>query len=379
MDFLPDFESSIVFYLFIIFAALAFLQLLYVLLIHGRLAFYKSKKLAHPAALPAVSVVIAARNESDNLYAHLPKILEQQYPNFEVIVVNHQSTDDSSYILTAYQQSYPHLKIVNVEKNQHLRAGKKLPLTLGIKAARHEHLVFTDADCLPSSNQWLRKVVENFSDQKKIVIGYGPYKAEKGFLNKIIRLDTAFIAMNYFSFSLARMPYMAVGRNLAYTRETFNAVSGFKSHYSLNSGDDDLFIQEAAKKKNYTIELDPDTFCYSLPETNWKSWFQQKSRHYTTSDHYNVIKKLMLGIYPLTLLMMWISFVILMFNPEYRWITLAVAILVMIVKWWIQARCMVKLQAKGFIGLLPFLDLFYAILSPALFYTTEKSTTSKWK
>jgi cellulose synthase/poly-beta-1,6-N-acetylglucosamine synthase-like glycosyltransferase len=379
MEFLPDFHLGIVLYLFIGFAFLAFLQLMYVVIIHGKLAFYNASKSFSNEQLPPASIIIAARNESDNLYQNLPLILQQAYPTFEVIVVNHQSIDESYHILNAYKVQYANLKIVEVEPSRHLGSGKKLPLTLGIKAAKYEHLVFTDADCQPSSNQGLKGMMSKFSDEKQIVIGYGPYQAEKGLLNKIIRLDTAFIGMNYFSFALSKMPYMAVGRNMAYTKKTFEAVHGFKSHYSIHSGDDDLFIQEAAKNKNYSIQLDPNTFCFSKAKTTWKTWAQQKSRHYSTAEHYNVIKKALLGIYPLTLLMLWISFVILMFDSEYRWITLACFGFVLGIKWWIQGMCFAKLQARSFIAMLPILDLFYAILNPTMFYTAEKSTTSTWK
>ncbi len=379
MEFIPAFDSSIILYLFVAFAVFASVQLLYVLLVHARLAFYRRDKQPINKEMHPVSVIIAARNESDNLFKHLPVILEQNYPEYEVIVVNHQSMDDSTYVLSAFQMEYAYLKVVNVEKNPHLLLGKKLPLTLGVKAAKYEHLVFTDADCLPKSNLWLQKMVEKFTAKKSIVLGYGPYSQSKGFLNKIIRFDTVFIALNYFSFALSRMPYMGVGRNLAYTKEVFNGVKGFKSHYSILSGDDDLFIQETAKNRNYSIQLDEASFCFSEPETTWKSWLQQKSRHYSTSVRYKVINKVLLGIYPLSLLMFWISFVILMFDLEYRWITLACFGLVVVVKWWIQGRCMLKLKAKSFIPLLPILDLFYAILIPSIYYATEKSTNSKWK
>ncbi len=379
MEFIPAFDLSIVFYLFVAFAAFASIQLLYVLFIHGRLAFYRDDKQINNTKMHPVSVIIAARNESDNLFKNLPIILEQNYPEYEVIVVNHQSMDDSHYILNAFQQEYSYLRVVNVEKNQHLPSGKKLPITLGVKAAKYKYLIFTDADCHPKSNLWLQKMIEKFTEKKSIVLGYGPYQKEKGLLNKLIRFDTVFIALNYFSFALSRMPYMGVGRNLAYTKEVFNSVRGFKSHYSIQSGDDDLFIQETAKKNNYNIQLDENSFCFSEAETTWNAWIRQKSRHYSTSVRYKVINKALLGIYPLSLLLFWIFFVILMFDSEYRWITLAYFGLVVTVKWWIQGRCMSKLKAKSFIPYLPFLDLFYAFLIPSMYYATEKSTNSKWK
>jgi hypothetical protein len=171
---------------------------------------------------------------------------------------------------------------------------------------------------------------------------------------------------------------MGVGRNLAYTKTLFNSVNGFKSHYSIASGDDDLFIQETVTKKNFAINIDPSAFCYSEGSTNWENWYMQKTRHFTTSSRYNVIKKAMLGIYPLTMLIFAITFVILMFDANFRWFTLSVFGFVVILKWWIQARCFIKLKEPSFIALLPLYDLAYAIFLPILFYTTDKKEIRKW-
>lgn len=379
MKYLPGFELNPTFWLFIAFASVGFIQLIFILFIYSRLAFFRAKKQPKSTNMPPVSILIAARNESDNLFQNLPKILEQDYPNFEVIVVNHQSIDESYHVLNAYRMQYPHLKIVEIERSRHLSNGKKFPLTLGIKSAKHEHLLFTDADCVPASKDWLKEMVSLFSPKKEIIMGYGPYQKEPGFLNALIRLDTTFVAMNYFAFALAKVPYMAVGRNLAYTKKVFDGVKGFKSHYSISSGDDDLFIQEAAKKKNYTVNLNPDTFCYSKAKSTWKEWRNQKARHYTTSEKYTVIKKALLGIYPLSLLLMWISFVILMLDWEYRWLTLAIFSFILILKWFVQGRCLFRIKEKSFVFGFLFLDLFYALLMPILYYTSEKSNTTKWK
>lgn len=328
--------------------------------------------------LPPVSVIIAARNEADNLFENLPLILEQDYPEFEVIVINHQSIDDSSPLLLAYQRQYPHLHIIEIPRNQHLRSGKKLPITLGVKGAQYEHLLLTDADCKPHGKNWIRSMASRFIAGKEIVLGYGPYIKRKGFLNRVIRFDTAWIGMSYLSMALSRMPYMGVGRNMAYTKEVFIHVHGFKSHYSLPSGDDDLFIQEAAQKRNYTINVEKASNAYSEGSETWGAWIRQKTRHYTTSSKYNVIKKWLLGIYPLTLLLMLLSFVILMFSTEFRWITLAIFGLVLIIKWWIQGKCFLKLGEKGFVKFLPLWDLFYALLMPVIFFSGEKKPKNKW-
>jgi len=378
MHLLPTFDQNLETVIFIALAISGFVQLIYALFIYRKLAFYKEKKGLTDEDLPAVSIIIAARNEADNLFENLPFILEQNYPTFEVIVINHQSVDDSSYLLNAYTRQYPNLRVIEVNRNHHLRSGKKLPITLGIKGAKYENLLLTDADCRPATNNWLRSMSSRFVSGKEIVLGYGPYNKRKGFINRLIRFDTAWIAMNYFSMALSRLPYMGVGRNLAYSKDLFNQVRGFKSHYALPSGDDDLFIQEAAQKNNYAINLDPSSFCYSDAAETWSAWSRQKSRHYSTSNRYNVIKKALLGIYPFTLLILLISFVTLLLNIEFRWLSLAVFSFVMLIKWWFQGRCLVKLGEKRFVYFLPFWEIFYTLLIPVLFLTAEKKRPNKW-
>jgi cellulose synthase/poly-beta-1,6-N-acetylglucosamine synthase-like glycosyltransferase len=378
MELLPDFDTFPDNILFFTFAFIAILHLLFVFLIHGKLAFYKEHKTLPDEHLPGVSIIISARNEADNLFENLPLILEQNYPEFEVIVINHQSVDETAHLLSAYQRRYPHLHVIEVARNHHLRPGKKLPITLGVKGARFEYLLLTDADCKPAGTNWLKSMASRFIAGKEIVLGYGPHTKKKGFLNRVIRFDTAWIAVNYFSMALARLPYMGVGRNLAYTKDVFIHVHGFKSHYSLPSGDDDLFIQEAAKKKNYTINLSSDSYTYSDSSDSWGQWKRQKTRHYTTSSRYNVIKKWLLGIYPLTLLILFISFVILMFSTEFRFIAIAVFGVIVLLKWWIQGRCLNKIGEKAFIAFLPVWDLFYAVLIPFLYFSGEKKRMKRW-
>lgn len=377
MKLFPDFDDPIAFYSFWIFAGTCLIQLIYVILFFARLAYKKNT--VNSTQFPPISIVIAARNESDNLYENLPKILKQDYPKFEVIVVNHQSIDDSKHLLGALQRDFPNLIVMDVEKSRHLKPSKKLPLTLGIKKANFEHLLLTDADCAPISDQWIKSMASQFSEKKQIVLGYGPLKIESGWLNKFIRFDATFIAVHYLSMALNRIPYMGVGRNLAYTKTMFNSTHGFKSHYAIISGDDDLFIQEAARKNNYTIQLDPDSFVYSDAKKDWDSFVAQKARHYTTAPHYKVFKRWMLGIYPASLLILIVSFVILIVQTEWQLHALIGLGSIMLLKWWFLGKCFSRLKAKNFIALLPFLDILYAIAMPFFYYSTQKKGRSEWK
>ena len=378
MDSVPDFSDLLQSIVTIALWTMAFIQLFWIFFFYSRIAFHREKT-PNFENLPPVSIIICARNEEDNLFSFLPFILEQVYDKFEVIVVNHQSTDNTTFVLNALEAKYSHLKVIQLERNQHLSVGKKLPLTLGIKGAKYDHLLLTDADCKPSTKIWLKSMASQFSEKKEIVLGYGPHNSAPGILNKFIRLDTSMIALNYFSFAKAGLPYMGVGRNLAYSKELFLKNNGFKSHYSISSGDDDLFIQEVAKNRNYTISLSPLGFCYSDGKDTWSNLRAQKSRHYTTSSRYSLFKKLLLGIYPLSLILLAISLVTLIVIGGMNWITLAIIGLIIISKWIVFGLAMKKLEQHSFIWTILLWDFIYVILNPILYYTSAKSTGSKWK
>jgi cellulose synthase/poly-beta-1,6-N-acetylglucosamine synthase-like glycosyltransferase len=380
MRFLPDFEINFSFFLFIFFCANVFIHFVYILFFFSRLLFFKIK---HPkeeiiSKLPPVSIIIAARNESDNLFNNLPFILEQDYPEFEVIVVNHQSIDESYHILNAYKMKYPNLKVVEIEKSKHIRIGKKLPITLGVKSAKFEHLLLTDADCKPNTSKWILQMSTSFVYQKDLVLGFSPYNTSQTFLNKIIRFDTTFIAVNYFSFALAKVPYMGVGRNIAYTKSLFKSVNGFKSHYAISSGDDDLFVQEVSAKADIGLVIHEDAFMITEPKSSFSEWVLQKTRHFTTSTKYSVIKKILLGIYPSTMIFTLISFVYLVFDLDYSIIILAMLVFLFLVKWLILGLSFRKLRQNELIKWIPVLDLVYTFLMPVIFYTSDFKS-DKWK
>ncbi|MCO5269203.1 MAG: glycosyltransferase [Brumimicrobium sp.] len=355
---------------------LVFVQLFWLLFFYLRIVIHKEK---NNETLPPISVIIAAKNEEENLQEFLPAILEQNYPEFEVIVINHQSRDSTLYILKDFEKRYPNLRIIDIQDSTHLMYGKKLPITLGVKGAKYENLLFTDADCRPTSSSWIREMAAKYSEQKSIVLGYAPYEKKEGFLNKWIRIDTTFIALNYLSYAKAGIPYMGVGRNLAYTKDLFMTNGGFKMHYTIASGDDDLFIQEVVKNKNYTISLSPDSFCYSEPEITWENWMSQKGRHLTTAPRYPLIKKLLLGIYPLSVILLFLSFVPLLVLNWFNWFTIGLIGVLISVKWIVLGMAFKRLEQKSFMGSILFWDFFYAFFAPIIYFKANKTTKKKWK
>src|ERR1700710_2222743 len=271
---------------FTLFCLVCFIQLFYYGWFFMRLAFFrkpsKEKSQQHP-----VSVIICARDEAANLAENLPGSLVQTYPStHEVIVVNHNSQDDTRFLLDEFKKTFKGLHIVNLEQEAIGIPGKKYPLSMGIKEAKYEIVLLTDADCVPATEFWMQKMQDGYHNGIEVVLGYSPYKKSPGFLNKIIRFDTFHTALQYLSYALAGMPYMGVGRNLSYKKDVFLRNKGFSAINHVPGGDDDLFINKVATKENTAIVIDPDTFTLSEPKKTFSEWFRQKTRHYTTSRYY---------------------------------------------------------------------------------------------
>lgn len=296
-------------------------QMVYYWVVFSRLAFFKPKN-EEPRELPPVSVVICARNEYYNLADNLPEIFAQDYPNFEVVVVNHASDDETGGFLKEMQLQHKNLKVVHIERDLNFFKGKKFPLSMGIKSAANEILLLTDADCRPAGKNWITSMVQRYNADTEIVLGYGPYEKKGSLLNLLIRFDTFMVAMQYFSFALAGLPYMGVGRNLSYQRSMFFRNKGFTSHYKIPSGDDDLFINKVANKKNTRINVEEESYQYSRPKKTFSQWLDQKHRHLSTGKHYKLKFKILLGLFSLSQILLYASFIVLLVFQTYPWVVI---------------------------------------------------------
>lgn len=283
--------------LFYIWAAAAVYLILFYTLVHSRLAFYRPKAKV-PFSEP-LSVVICARNEAANLRKNLPKILSQKNAHYEVVVVNDRSTDQTAEVLQRFKMQYPNLQVVESHAE---RPGKKSALLKGLESAKHSYFLLTDADCEPTTNQWLASMAANFS-KKSVVLGFSPYKVTKGFISRLVQWETLLTAQNYLSMARAGLPYMGVGRNLGYSKAFFESSDRFASHSDLASGDDDLMIGQVAKRSNTTIEIAEETFTWSSAPEDLKTWWRQKRRHLSTSYRYKPVISMLLGLFGLSQLM----------------------------------------------------------------------------
>lgn len=319
---LTDFQTLPTWQLIVagIFVGSLAVQLFYYAFFFVRLAFYKPTQNVGPTE--PVSVIICAWNEEDNLKKNLQSILEQDYPEFEVIVVNDHSMDETDLLLHAWQQKYDHLRVINLSKQNAQMRGKKFAISMGIKGAKHENLVFTDADCRPNSKHWLRAMAQGLKGEKKIVLGYGGFEKKPGIFNKLYRYESVHIAMQYMSYALAGMPYMGVGRNLAYKKELFFQTKGFIKHRHVASGDDDLLVNEVSTGKNTIIEIQKEAHTLSMPSENFSAWWLQKRRHLSTGSFYRPSSKIFLGFFTLSHLFFYLSFFGILSMETLYWLAL---------------------------------------------------------
>lgn len=346
-----------VFLVFCIFIAATLIQLGYWLFLFSRLAFYQEPPPAAAETIQKpVSVVICVRNEYENLRQNLSYFLDQDYPDFEVIVVNDHSFDKSLAFLLNLQRKSRILRVVDLKEAT--LPGKKAALTEGIKAAKNGIILVSDADCRPCSPNWINKMQSVIQQKVAIGLGYSPYTSKRGFLNVFIRFETVYTACQYFSFALVGLPYMGVGRNLIYTKSLFFEQGGFDQHAHIASGDDDLFINQVATGNNTRIILNSDAFVISFPKRTWKGYYHQKSRHLTTGIKYKPVHKLLLGTLSASHFLHYLCAFILLCHCDFSLI-ISIYLVRIGVVYFMYTRILKRLNDTSLLKWIPILDAVY--------------------
>ncbi len=372
-------DSVFLLAIFALFALSALVQVFYYLYYYLAVHLYQPS--TPTGSKEPVSIIICARNEAENLSNFLPAILEQDYPDYEVIVVNDCSEDNSYEVLGKYLKQYPRLRISNVNKDPKFAHNKKFAQFIGIKAAKNDILLFTDADCQPQSDKWLEGMSSHFNEKISFVLGYGGYLNEKGVLNKYIRYDCMTIAMQYLGMAIKGNPYMGVGRNLAYRRTVFFSNKGFGSHNHIISGDDDLFVNSHATGSNTTVEFTISTHTRSVPHKNISDWIKQKKRHLTTGPYYKVRDKLVLVAEPISRTLFYSTLIVLL-SFIFLWpFVLGLFLLRLLVQIIVLSLVQRKLNETRLLIFSLFFDIFSPVINIILFIsnTGGGSAKNRWK
>jgi glycosyltransferase involved in cell wall biosynthesis len=364
---------------FIVFALASAIQLFYYLYYYLSVSILKHKANEQPEK--SVSVIICARNEAENLKKFLPSVLQQIYSDYEVIVVNDCSEDNTYEVLGNFLVEYPHLRVSNVNKDPKFTHNKKFAQFIGIKAAKNDILLFTDADCQPESANWIKKMTSHFNQGTDFVLGYGGYMKENGILNKYIRYDCFTIGLQYLGMAIRGIPYMGVGRNLAYRRSMFFDNKGFGVHNHVISGDDDLFVNSNATRLNSRTEFSKESHTRSVPSQTFENWILQKKRHFTTAPYYKFRDRFLLILEPASRIMFYASFIVLL-SMLYLWsFALIIYVLRLIIQIIILTLGKKRLNEPGLVGYSLIFDIFSPLINGFILISNLRNTPGKnlWK
>lgn len=345
----------------------------------------------------SVSIVICAKNEAENLQRNLPFFITQQHPNFEIIIVDDGSKDNTSLVLKTLVSNNSTIRVIKLNPEDKVGYGKKHALQLGIEAAKNELIYLTDADCKPASEHLLAIMTSAVSDKHKIVLGISPYYKSKGILNGLIEYETAQTALQYLGYATLGCPYMSVGRNVLYDASLLKTLQWTKEDYAIASGDDDLAIQQLANKKNTTVCIDKDSFTFSEANKTWRTWIAQKLRHYQTGARYKIKQQFLLGTYLTTKLVLYLSVFCLSINSISIFATkfnttsfienvvlflafiglyaIPYQLLNMLIQWIYSKRTAISINWK----FSPFYDILYALFTTMLGIVSSIKPTRKWK
>lgn len=275
------------------------IQIVYHLGLYGRIYRQakdeKNENIPYQEKLLPLSVIITARDDSENLEKFLPSVLEQDYPNFEVIVVNDGATDESNDLLTTFASKYENLYHTFTPNDARYVSYKKLALTVGIKAAKNEWLVFTEPNCKPISDQWLRQMARNFTESTEVVLGYNSYSRGKEHWHHKVKFLNFFNQLRSLGFAIGNNPYMGIGRNMAYRKSLFFKNKGYSSHLNLQRGDDDLFINEVATPYNTRVEVSPLSIVSVEPFDDRKRWEEERTSYRSTAAFFHGLQRYSLG------------------------------------------------------------------------------------
>lgn len=346
------------------------IQLLYWWIVYGR-PLRKSGLIAAAQSdgqsVP-VSVVVYAKNESENLRKHLPALLTQDYPEYEIIVVNDGSTDESDNVLKSFEQEYGHLYHTYIPEDAKYLSRKKLALTVGIKAAKHNVILFTEANCEPLSNRWIDSVARTYSNNTEIVLGYCAYPHTKGFLHKLISYDNLIKGLQYLSSALIGKPFTGNGRNLSYRKELFFQHKGYYKSLGLHAGDDDLFVNESANGKNTKVIYTPESITHMAPFEYAKVWREMKVSRAATQRHYKGSALLFYRFEGLTYILFLITTIATVVLGIFgNWLIAVVAGLLFIIRYIVKAVILHKsakmLQQKPVTSLLVLLEFIQPIVN----------------
>jgi len=348
------------------------LQLYFYYRYFRKLARHKESKTS--SETPAVSVLIAAKNESQNLKNYLPKVFGQDYPEFEVIVVNDHSLDNTLDTLRSFEDDK--LNVASLEED---KSGKNAALIAAMKIAKHDHFLLTDADCEVVSENWISGMMAVFTEPTEIVLGHGRFFKQPTFLNKLIRFESLLVAIQYFSFAVKKRAYMGVGRNLAYKRSVAEQSDIFTKKSHIQSGDDDLLVNQMANRINTAVAMQPETHTVSEAPDNLKSYVFQKRRQLQAGEKYRLGHQIRLYVFAISNLLYYLTFLFLMLSGFHPFLIGTIFIVKQFIQFKVFKVLSAKLGDEDLLLWIPILEPLYMLLITLTGISTKIWKVNRWK
>lgn len=364
---------SVIFYIFVVCTVIQLTYLFFLATFLSKVKRPRKTKIEIP-----VSVIILVKNQGEDLLKLLPLLLEQTHANFEIVLINNASSDETTDIIESLAEKNAIIKIVNVENNEAFWASKKYALTLGIKASKYDHLLFTNADCNPVSKDWITEMSRNFTAKKEIILGYKKYKKANTVLNLFIRFDNLITAIKCFGFSKRDLSYMAFNGNYAYTKAAFFKVKGFIYHMKINFGEANLFIRDASTKENTTFCISENSFIETDAPTSFSKWYSDKKDVASIKKEYKFKHRFLLNGFTFTKVLFYALAVTLLFTYSHT-LTLAVIAVYFLTNYIIIGLSAKKLKEPQIIFFLPFLEIGLLLFQISIFIANLKSKPNHWK
>ena len=341
-------------------------------LVYLRAALIKSKAAPTELVSPHVSVVLTVHNEAELLRDNLVYLLEQDYPDFEVVVVDYRSTDDTNYVLKVLGENYSNLKPVIIKEDVTMFRGNKYPLSIGIQSASEGIILLTESDCRPVSFNWLKEMVSSYLPNTQIVLGYSGIKAGgKGLLPLLEQYDNIAHSAHYLSAAIAGCPYTGNGRNLSYRRKFFFDKGAFFKHYVEPDGADDLFVNANGKGGNTAVNIERDAWVEIEPYSTLHSWREYRLHRFATKKYYKPLQLITRMIEPLFLVLFIAALAVMLCHQLLLW-PIVVGAVVLKMAW--QVFCLYKwckrLEVKLVCWLSPVFELYFVFSDTIIFLSS---------
>jgi len=368
-------QDPLLFWLLLAFAALALVQLFYFWGVFSALAFFKAKK--QTDSFPPVSVVITANNQYNDLQKSLPSMLSQDYPDFEVVVVNDNSDDSSNELLEDFSKQYTNLKVVELKQSLNWFSGRKFPLSLGIKSATNNLILLTDPGCVPQSNGWIKAMTGSFTSNSEIVLGYSSYNTTSK-INKWFRFTAFYDALLYLSMALRGLPFKGIGKNMGYSRELFYRNKGFSSHYVISAGDDELFVNRAANKHNVAVVVSEEGTIKQVKKMSFSSWLAGEKNRLKIRRFFNIRDRMLIRAFSFTSFAFYGLLVTLLFLGVPIFLVGFIFALRFISMMLISALAQKRLSEKKLILLSPIFEIFLILIDFFIWVLLFFNRKKKW-